>query len=51
MVGFCLIIEVNLGDGVFNGLEFLEYGGVFGVGLDLNVWILFSEELWILEYL
>lgn len=44
IVGFCLIIEVNLGDGIFLVLIFIEVGGKFGVGLDLNVMILLLGE-------
>lgn len=50
VAGLCPITEANLGDGAFNGPEFLAHGGVFGVGSDSNVRISLSEELRTLEY-
>lgn len=46
----CPITEANLGDGIFNGPQFLAEGGVFGIGSDSNVRIALAEELRILEY-
>ena len=34
VAGLCPITESNLGDGIFNGTEFLAAGGTFGVGSD-----------------
>ena len=48
--GLCPITEANLGDGIFNGRQFLEEGGNFGVGSDSNVLIDLGAELRQLEY-
>lgn len=50
VAGLCPITEANLGDGPFNGVEYLANGGVFGVGSDSNVRISLTEELRLLEY-
>lgn len=50
VVGLCLIIEVNLGDGLFLMQVFVCVGGWFGVGLDFNVLIDVVEELCLFEY-
>lgn len=50
VVGLCPVTEANLGDGIFNGYDYLNTGGDFGVGTDSNVNISLSEELRMLEY-
>ena len=50
VAGLCPITEANLGDGPFNGVEYLAHGGAFGVGSDSNVRISLPEELRTLEY-
>lgn len=50
VAGLCPITEANLGDGPFNGAEYLKLGGAFGVGSDSNVRISLPEELRTLEY-
>ena len=50
VAGLCPITEANLGDGPFNGPEYLRAGGRFGVGSDSNVRISLTEELRTLEY-
>jgi len=50
VAGLCPITEANLGDGIFNGAEYLAAGGVIGIGTDSNVNIGLSEELRLLEY-
>lgn len=50
VAGLCPITEANLGDGVFNGLQFREAGGRFGIGSDSNVRIALAEELRLYEY-
>ena len=50
VAGLCPITEANLGDGIFNGADFIENGGTFGVGSDSNVRISLPEELRTLEY-
>ena len=50
VVGLCPITEANLGDGIFNGVQYRESGGRFGVGSDSNVRIALAEELRLYEY-
>ncbi|MFW8593722.1 formimidoylglutamate deiminase [Cribrihabitans neustonicus] len=50
VAGLCPVTEANLGDGPFNGPEYLAHGGTFGVGSDSNVRISLVEELRTLEY-
>lgn len=49
VAGLCPITEANLGDGIFDALEFFQHGGRYGVGSDSNVKIGLSEELRMLE--
>lgn len=50
VAGLCPITEANLGDGPFNGPDWIAAGGAFGIGSDSNVRIALSEELRTLEY-
>ncbi|MGI9391628.1 MAG: formimidoylglutamate deiminase [Boseongicola sp.] len=50
VAGLCPITESSLGDGIFNGTEYLAEGGRFGVGTDSNIHIAMFEELCTLEY-
>lgn len=50
VAGLCPVTEANLGDGIFEGVDFLEAGGTFGVGSDSNIRITAAEELRQLEY-
>ena len=50
VAGLCPITESSLGDGIFNGVNYLAAGGRFGVGSDSNIRIALSEELRTLEY-
>ena len=50
VAGLCPITESSLGDGIFDGVEYLNAGGKFGVGSDSNIRISLSEELRTLEY-
>lgn len=50
VAGLCPVTEANLGDGIFNGVEWMDADGAFGVGSDSNVRISLSEELRQLEY-
>lgn len=50
VAGLCPITESNLGDGIFNGTEYLSAGGRFGMGSDSNVHISLFDELKMLEY-
>ncbi|MBZ9653937.1 formimidoylglutamate deiminase [Phyllobacterium lublinensis] len=50
VAGLCPVTEANLGDGIFNGVNYLNAGGRFGTGSDSNIRISPSEELRQLEY-
>ncbi len=50
VAGLCPITESNLGDGIFNGTDFLSSGGTVGFGSDSNVHISLFDELRVLEY-
>ena len=50
VAGLCPVTEANLGDGIFNGLDFFNNNGTFGVGTDSNINISLIEELKMLEY-
>jgi len=50
VAGLCPITESNLGDGIFNGTQYLGAGGTIGMGSDSNVHISLFEELKTLEY-
>ncbi|MCB2132069.1 MAG: formimidoylglutamate deiminase, partial [Rhodobacteraceae bacterium] len=50
VAGLCPITEANLGDGPFNGPQWIAAGGAFGLGSDSNVRISLTEELRTLEY-
>jgi formiminoglutamate deiminase len=48
--GLCPITEANLGDGIFEGADYLPAGGRFGVGSDSNIEISAPGELKQFEY-
>lgn len=50
VAGLCPITEANLGDGIFNGTQYLGQGGSIGFGSDSNVHISLFDELKSLEY-
>jgi len=50
VAGLCPTTEANLGDGFFNAIQFLELGGVWGIGSDSHISISPDEELRWLEY-
>ncbi|WFU83626.1 formimidoylglutamate deiminase [Bradyrhizobium sp. CIAT3101] len=50
VAGLCPVTEASLGDGIFPGREFLDAGGLFGVGTDSNVLVGAADELRQLEY-
>jgi len=50
VAGLCPLTEGSLGDGIFNGAEFFQLGGRFGVGSDSNIEIGAAVELRMLEY-
>jgi len=49
VAGLCPTTEANLGDGVFNGVEYFAAGGAWGVGTDSHIRIDLAEELRMLE--
>ena len=50
VAGLCPITESSLGDGIFNGTQYLGEGGAMGVGSDSNIQIALFDELRTLEY-
>lgn len=50
VAGLCPITESSLGDGIFDGVRFLDAGGRFGIGSDSNIRIALAEELRTLDY-
>jgi formimidoylglutamate deiminase len=50
VVGLCPLTEASLGDGIFDGAEYLAAGGRFGIGTDSNIQIDAAAELRQLEY-
>jgi len=50
VAGLCPITEANLGDGIFNGVQWIQANGRFAIGSDSNVRISLAEELRTLEY-
>ncbi len=50
VAGLCPITESSLGDGIFDGANYLADGGLLGIGSDSNIRIALSEELRTLEY-
>ena len=50
VAGVCPITEANLGDGIFNGVDYVKQLGKYGIGTDSNIRISLCEELRTLEY-
>ena len=50
VAGLCPITESSLGDGIFDGVRYLDAGGNIGIGSDSNIRISLSEELRTLDY-
>ncbi len=50
VAGLCPVTEANLGDGIFNGADFLRHNGAIAIGTDSNVNIALTQELRLLEY-
>jgi formiminoglutamate deiminase len=50
VAGVCPVTEANLGDGIFNGADFMACGGRFGVGSDSNILVGLADELRQFEY-
>lgn len=50
VAGLCPITESNLGDGIFDGVRWLDDGGRIAIGSDSNIRIALAEELRTLDY-
>lgn len=50
VAGLCPITESSLGDGIFDGVRWLDAGGAVAAGSDSNVRIALTEELRTLEH-
>jgi formimidoylglutamate deiminase len=50
VAGLCPITESSLGDGIFDGVRWLENGGRIAIGSDSNIRISLAEELRTLDY-
>ncbi|WP_062226592.1 formimidoylglutamate deiminase [Aureimonas frigidaquae] len=50
VAGLCPVTEANLGDGIFNAVDYGSAGGRLGIGSDSNIRIATGEELRQLEY-
>ena len=50
VAGLCPVTESSLGDGIFDGLNWLQHGGALAIGSDSNIRISLSEELRTLDY-
>jgi formimidoylglutamate deiminase len=50
IAGLCPITESSLGDGIFDGVRWLDNGGRIAIGSDSNIRISLSEELRTLDH-
>lgn len=50
IAGLCPITESSLGDGIFDGVRWMDAGGNIAIGSDSNIRISLSEELRTLDY-
>jgi formimidoylglutamate deiminase len=50
VAGLCLTTEANLGDGIFPAHDYLNAGGLFGIGSDSHIGVDWRSELRLLEY-
>lgn len=50
LAGLCPITESSLGDGIFDGVRWMEQGGRIAIGSDSNIRIALAEELRTLDY-
>lgn len=50
VAGLCPLTESSLGDGIFDGVRWLDNNGAIGIGSDSNIRISLAEELRQLEY-
>lgn len=49
IAGLCPITEASLGDGIFDGVRWMNAGGAISVGSDSNILISLAEEMRVLE--
>lgn len=49
VAGLCPLTEASLGDGIFDGVRWMQAGGRISVGSDSNIRISLAEELRLLE--
>lgn len=45
VAGLCPLTEANLGDGIFDGVRWVQNAGAFAIGSDSNIRISLAEEL------
>ncbi|MEZ5790431.1 MAG: amidohydrolase family protein [Nitratireductor sp.] len=50
IAGLCPITEASLGDGIFDGVRWMDAGGRIAIGSDSNIRISLSEELRTLDH-
>ena len=50
VAGLCPITESSLGDGIFDGVRWMDAGGKISIGSDSNIRISLSEEIRTLDY-
>jgi formimidoylglutamate deiminase len=50
VAGICATTEANLGDGIFDGVDYLAAGGNWGIGSDSHVSVSVVDELRLFEY-
>lgn len=50
VAGLCPITESSLGDGIFDGIRWVDHSGKMAIGSDSNIRIALSEELRTLDY-
>lgn len=50
VAGLCPITESSLGDGIFDGVRWMDSGGRIAIGSDSNIRISLAEELRTLDY-
>ncbi len=50
VAGLCPITESNLGDGIFDGVRWMNAGGKISIGSDSNILISLHEELRVLDH-
>ena len=50
VAGLCPITESNLGDGIFDGVRWMNAGGHIALGLDSDILISLAEEMRVLDH-